>query len=181
MKLKLLPIFIALSVLGCQQNSIPKKEYVQYKVDFEQFDLGGNKMYQSKQDGFDDNLLSYFQQATDNLTTSFTATKDNRVKIEESEFVENYQDVKGLILGSKNYDGEISLEFSKKLHSVSIEIEQYYNIYYGYDFGQKQVQITYDCQEYDESLDEYVGYSTITANNSRWKGTGKTYLYNHAH
>ena len=90
MKLKLLPIFIALSVLGCQQNSIPKKEYVQYKVDFEQFDLGGNKMYQSQQDGFDDNVLSYFQQATDNLTTSFAATKDNRVKIEKSEFVLDY-------------------------------------------------------------------------------------------
>ena len=179
MKLKLLPIIFAVSLISCGSKTPSNpKEYVRYTVNFEQFDLGSEKMYQSQEPDFDETLLTFFQQATDNLTTSFVATKDNKVKIEESEFVENYQDVKGLIIGSKNYDGEISLEFSKKLHSVSIEIEQYYNIYYGYDFGSKQVQIRYDCQEYDETLDEYVGYSTITVNGSRWKGTGETYVYN---
>ena len=181
MKLKLLPIIFIASLVSCGHKSPSKekeKEYVRYTVNFEQFDLGSKKMYQSQESGFDETLLTFFQQATDNLTTSFAATKDNRVKIEKSEFVEDYQNVEGLIIGSASNDGQIDLSFSKKLHTVSIEIEQYYNIYYGYDFGSKQVQIRYDCQEYDEALDEYVGYSTITVNNTRWKGTGETYLYN---
>ena len=179
MKLKLFPIILIASLVSCGNRAPSKeKEYVKYTVNFEQFDLGSKKMYQSQESGFDETLLAYFNQATDNLTTSFTATKNNRVKIEESDFVENYQNVKGLIIGSSSSDGQIDLSFSKKLHTVSIEIEQYYNIYYGYDFGSKKVQIRYDCQEYDEELDEYVGYSTITVNDSRWKGTGETYLYN---
>lgn len=179
MKRQFLSILFVLLTASCGTSTPSKqKEYVKYTVDFEQFNLGTNKMYQSQEAGFDDTLLTYFQQATDNLTTSFISTKDNRVKIEESDFVEDHQNVKGLIIGSANYDGQIDLSFSKKLHTVSIEIEQYYNIYYGYDFGQKQVQIHYDCQEYDETLEEYVGFSTITVNDSRWKGTGETYVYN---
>ena len=181
MKLKLLPIILIALLISCGNRASSKKEekeYVKYTVNFEQFDLGSKKMYQSQETGFDETLLAYFNQATDNLTTSFTATKNNRVKIEESDFVENYQNVKGLIIGSSSNDGQIDLSFSKKLHTVSIEIEQYYNIYYGYDFGSKKVQIRYDCQEYDETLEEYVGYSTITVNDSRWKGAGETYLYN---
>ena len=84
MKLKLFPIILIASLVSCG-NRAPseekEKEYVKYTVNFEQFDLGSKKMYQSQESGFDETLLAYFNQATDNLTTSFTATKNNRVKI----------------------------------------------------------------------------------------------------
>lgn len=179
MRVKFLPVIFAITMIGCSSSSNTNNpKTISYTIDFEQFDLGNSKIYQSSETYFESTLLTYIQQATENTVTSFYATANNRVKIEESDFVEDYPNIKGLIIGSSSNDGQVGLTFNKKLLKATIEIEQYYNIYYGYDFGSKQVEIRYDCQEYNEQLGEYVGYSTITANGNRWKGTGKTYRYN---
>ena len=184
MRIKFIPV-ILLSLLTASCNfstgndPIPFVDYKSFYIDFTEFDLSPySNLLQSQDSRFNTDLLAYIQESTGEVVTSLTSSGGNRERLSMSDFPGGYTNVQGLIIGSEYNDGEITLTFSKKLYRVSFEIEQYYKIYEGYDFGTKQIEIRYDCLEYVELLDDYVGYSTITANGQRWKGTGQGYHYN---
>lgn len=186
MHIKFVPIILLSAfIVGCTDTSgktpdpDPGHKYEKYTVDFTKFDLSPySNILQSKDSRFDPLLLEYFQHTTANLVTSFTSSGDNKERLLLNEFPGGYKSVQGLIIGSQNDDGEIEISFSKTLHKVSFEIEQYYKIYEGYDFGSKQIEIQYDCQDAYEDTGIFYGYSTITVNDQRWIGSGETYRYN---
>ena len=181
MNFKLLLVIPAtLIITGCQTSGSKKaSEQVSYTVDFTKLDLSNDdNVIQSGSANFNSRLLSYINNSISDLTLDFSSSAENTVKVEKSDFPTGFDNEQGLIIGSKSSDGWVELNFSKKLIELSLQIKQYYNIYVGYDFGQPQNEIYYDCQEYDENNEAYVGYSKIVVNNDVWRGSGKTYRYN---
>ena len=189
MRVKFVPlIFLSIMVIGCSKQDNknhdpdpeddPQVEYEQFSVDFTEFDLSPySNLLQSRDSRFNPALLEFFQQSAGDRITSVSSSGDNHERLNVSDFPGSFTNVQGLIIGSQNQDGEITLEFSKTLYQVTIQIEQYYNIYIGHDFATEQNEIQYDCQRYNEVKNEYEGYSTITANGKRWTGSGETYRY----
>ena len=75
MRVKFLPVIFAITMIGCSSSSNTNKpKTISYTIDFEQFDLGNSKIYQSSETYFESTLLTYIQQATENTVTSFYAT-----------------------------------------------------------------------------------------------------------
>ena len=169
----------SISITVTEQSE--EDEYETCTIDFSKIDLGGVKQIFGTQDSFKNKILAAANEGLEEgYLTDVSTTDDNSVKIEESEFPSTYEDVQGLIIGTGKYDGEMYFTFSKKLHSVKIKAQQYYNIFTGYYEGQPYDSAYYDGQEYIEVSDDdgyYAGYFLLEVNEQSYKGPGETYVY----
>lgn len=156
------------------------KEYETHNLNFSTIDLGSVNQIFGDQDLFETIILDA---ANDGLEegylTDISTSKNNSVKIEKSDFPSAYSNVQGLIIGTSSNNGDMSFTFSKKLHSVKIKAQQYYNIFTAYYEGQPYDSAHYDGQEYiDQGEDSYYqGYFLLDVNDESYKGPGETYVY----
>lgn len=179
MKIKLLPIVIAISVLGCNQNTASKVEYDEYTINFSQYDLGDNELIQSKDATFIPNITSFVDSCTEEgFVEEMLCSGNNYVRLLKSDFPAKYTQVQALVIGSQNNDGIVQFTFSKEVHSVTIKAQQYYNIVGGYE-GDPHDYPYYDGPEYNYETGEYDSAKvklTINYDND-WYINSKTYRY----
>lgn len=155
-------------------------EYETHTLNFSSIDLGSVNQIFGDQDIFKTKILDAANQGLEeDYLTDISTSENNSVKIEKSDFPSAYSNVQGLIIGTSSYDGEMSFTFSKKLHSVKIKAQQYYNIFTDYYEGKPYDSAHYDGQEYiDQGEDSYFqGYFLLDVNDESYKGPGETYVY----
>ena len=147
-----------------------------FSIDFSSVNLGGEKQIFGDEDRFKTNIMAI---ANSDLLTDISTSKDNTVKIEESEFTSGFEDVQGLIIASSKKDGDITFTFSKKLHKVSIKAQQYYNVFVDYYEGQPYDSCHYDGQRFVDLGEEsyFEGYFELDVNGQKFEGPGETYEY----
>ena len=152
-----------------------KEEYEEYTLDFSSIDMGSKRQIFGTEDDFTTLVSKALNdQVEEDLLTGINVTTNNSVKLEQSDFPSKFDNVQGLIIGTSKYDGEIEFQFSKKLHSVSIEIQQYYNIF----LESGVVKTRYDGQRYVEEGDDYYeGYYEVEVNEEKVEGSGVSYTY----
>lgn len=153
-----------------------KEEYEEYTLDFSSIDMGSKRQIFGTEDDFTTLVSKALNdQVEEDLLTGINVTTNNSVKLEQSDFPSKFDNVQGLIIGTSKYDGEIEFQFSKKLHSVSIEIQQYYNIF----LESGVIKTRYDGQRYVEEGDDYYfeGYYEIEVNEEKVEGSGVSYTY----
>ena len=152
-----------------------KEEYEEYTLDFSSIDMGSKRQIFGTEDDFTTLVSKALNdQVEEDLLTGINVTSNNSVKLEQSDFPSKFDNVQGLIIGTSKYDGEIEFQFSKKLHSVSIEIQQYYNIF----LESGVVKTRYDGQRYVEEGDDYYeGYYEVEVNEEKVEGSGVSYTY----
>ena len=153
-----------------------KEEYDEYTLDFSSIDLGSKRQIFGTEDDFTTLVNEALNdQVEEDLLTGINVTANNSVKLEQSDFPSKFENVQGLIIGTSKYDGEIEFQFSRKLHSVSIEIQQYYNIF----LEAGVVKTRYDGQRYVEEGDDYYyeGYYEVEVNEEKVEGSGVSYTY----
>lgn len=179
MKIKLLPIFIALSVVGCNQSTAPKVEYDEYTIDFTQYNLGEVDQIQSSDPTFISNITNYLNQTfEEGLLQEFVCSQVNKVRLVKSDFPSRYNQVQALVIGSQNDDAVAQFTFSKEIYSVTIKAQQYFNIVGGYD-GDPHDYPYYDGPEYNYDTGEYDAAKVkLTINYDKdWHLKSKTYRY----
>lgn len=195
MKLKyIIPaLLFALPLVGCGSTnpingedtplpSTPGPEgFMEYSVNFQTFDLGGQTLFQSSDPTFDSTVLSYIQTQTD-LVTSFDADDGNRVRIKVDTFDGDYGSVQGLIIGSQENDGYVTMNFSKELAYVKVKAQQYYNIQTRYYEESEYLDPNYDSgTDYvaDDSEDGYhfEGHFSLIVGDEIWIGPGEGYEF----
>ncbi|MBQ6921417.1 MAG: hypothetical protein IJQ72_05990 [Bacilli bacterium] len=155
-------------------------EYETHTLDFSSIDLGDVSQIFGTEDRFKDKILDAANSGLEEgYLEDVSTTENNSVKIEKSDFPSKYENVQGLIIGTSSYDGEITFAFSKKLHSIKIKMQQYYNLFTGYYEGKPYDSAHYDGQRYieDEADGYYEGYFLIEVNNKEYEGPGETYEY----
>ena len=187
-------IFVLLST-GCNKTTTnsgnpgdpgptPVDSFTEYTVNFENFDLHGNKYFQSSDNTFNSTLLEYINRPLDGLASSFDSTGNNYVRIQKDTFASDYGTAEGLIIGSQENDGEITIGFSQELAYVKVKAQQYYNIQMYYDNANSLSYLSpnYDGQEYIEDDSElgfhYEGHFSFIVNDDIWIGPGEGYKYN---
>ena len=152
-----------------------------YNVDFSTLDLGNdNQIFLNGNDNWNKVINHMNSCLGENLVNAVYTTIDNTTKIEKSDFLPGYENVQGLIVGTKERDGEFYCSFTKVIHKITIKAQQYYNIYTNYDLGYPYDAIYYDGQEYVENPDGddyYQGYFKYTINDQTITGPGSTYQY----
>ena len=156
----------------------PKK---QCAVSFSELDLGNVKQIFGNGDSFNNKIKDYINGCVDEpIIDNISTSLNNSVKIEKSDFSGDYENVQGLIIGTSSYDGDMTFNFTKTIHSVTIKLQQYYNIFVDYYQGVKYNSAHYDGQRYvenPEGEDYYEGYFQIDINNQLFEGPGSTYEY----
>ena len=180
MKIKLFPIIIAVSLLGCNQNNNKSKvEYDEYTINFSQYDLGEVEQIQSSDPTFVSNITNYVNESTEEgFLTEFLFTGANKVKLLKSDFPSRYEQVQAFVVGSSSSDAVAQFTFSKEVHSVIIKAQQYYNIVGGYE-GDPHDYPYYDGPEYNYDTGEYDSAKVrLTINYDHdWYLDSKTYRY----
>ncbi len=131
-------------------------EILSYKIDFTTFDLGSGTTLQSSDPTFKTKVVDFLSTNTESFVSDIDYTKENKVKIQKDTFPKGFDSVKALLLASQNDDGYLSMTFTKKLVSVTVCAQQYYNIVAGYG-GDKHNYPNYDCQLYNQTTGEYIG------------------------
>lgn len=178
-KFLLIALFPTL-LIGCKYQSNPTKvEYDSYVVDFSSFDLAGKTLLQSSDGTFKEKVQSYISSKCENCVQDIEYSDGNKIKIAKDTFPAKLGETQALVLASQNYDGFLSVTFTKKLASVKVQAQQYYNIAAGYS-GDPHNYPYYDCQIYDEESSSYVAdkNAALNVNDKKMHIDCVTYEYN---
>lgn len=191
MRLKTLPILsLSLLLFSCGNNGEqkplepkePETGYSEYTVNFATIDLGTSGILQSSDSTFKEKVMGFINGTNDFLSDlEVEEPSSNTVKIQKKVFYGDYGNAQGLIIGSQNSDGKITLSFKEKLSYVTIKAQQYYNPQMDYATTPPFINPNYDGQEYIEIEEDpgyyFEGYFKLTINDTLWRGTGEGIEY----
>lgn len=186
MRLKILPLLsLSLLLFSCGNGDTPpnpEDQYVEYTVNFQTMDLGSTMILQSSDSTFKDKVMSYINSNETFLNDlAVENPSGNTVKIQKKIFYGDYGSAQGLIIGTQNSDGKLTLSFEKELSYVNIKAQQYYNPQLDYATNPPFVNPNYDGQEYIEIEEDpgyyFEGYFNLNINNTLWRGNGEGIQY----
>ena len=152
-------LFVPFLIVSCGSNqspATPTEQFEEYKIDFSSMELGSSNLIQSSDSTFKSKVLGFLSSSSNERVTDISYSENNYIRVKNDIYPGSYGSNQTLILASQNYDGYLSMSFSKELRYIKIEAQQYYSITGGYN-EDPHFYPYYDCQKYNEETSESEG------------------------